>query len=306
MFTTVYQQPKDMNWGQSQEERLEIVRPDLNFGSMTADEVLVSSALLNINLNDTKNLCHKLKCCYSKFRVVPECVAKQNSNYYSPEKLGYIWEVKNSKLIKKIKLKEIEEEWVIPNIENVKHFILPLKDKLIEIVTSDLGSIRKTDKTQIKDLSYRKSEKAKKLSWIDYEVPFSNGFHKLLSNFEFNSTPLEQLTYNKSGLEICLDDRQGQRHRITFDKCLNIDVTEYELASLIIPSEYCGRNAVGYFLDQIRNSKLIEKLKKQTNGPKMLEQLNHAKHFILTLRDSIIQVVAEDISIERAPDDGEF
>ena len=103
MFTTVYQQPKDMNWGQSQEERLEIVRPDLNFGSMTADEVLVSSALLNINLNDTKNLCHKLKCCYSKFRVVPECVAKQNSNYYSPEKLGYIWEVKNSKLIKKIK-----------------------------------------------------------------------------------------------------------------------------------------------------------------------------------------------------------
>lgn len=39
MFTTVYQQPKDINWVQSQEEKLEIVRPDLNFGSMTSEEV---------------------------------------------------------------------------------------------------------------------------------------------------------------------------------------------------------------------------------------------------------------------------
>ena len=299
MFTTVCQQANDINWGKNQEEKLEIVRPDLNFGSMAADEILISSALLNMNLNDMKNLRYNLKCCYSKFRIVPACISKQNSNYYSPEKLGYIWEVKNSELIKKIKSKEIEEEWAIPSIENAKHFVLPLKDKLIEIVTNDLGSIRKTDETKIKDLSYHKSEKTKKLSWVDYEVPFSNGFHKLLSNFEFNSTPFEQLTYNKSGLEICLDDRQGQRYRIIFDKCLNVDVTEYELASLIIPSEYCGRNKAGYFLDQIPNSKLIEKLKNRTNDPKILEQLNHAKHFILTLRDSIIQVIAEDISLEQ-------
>ena len=87
MFTIAYQQPNDINLGKSQEEKLEIVRPDLNFGSMTADEILISSALLNMNLNDTKNLRYKLKCCYSKVRIVTACIAKQNSNYYSPEKL---------------------------------------------------------------------------------------------------------------------------------------------------------------------------------------------------------------------------
>ena len=60
-----------------------------------------------------------------------------------------------------------------------------------------------------------------------------------------------------------------------------------------------ARNTIGYFLDQISKSEMIENLKRKISNPAILKQLDHSKHFILHLRDNTIQVIAEDISVER-------
>ena len=90
MFTTVYQQPKDINWVQSQEEKLEIVRPDLNFGSMTSEEVFFYENGFNIDCTDTKGIGHSILFSNIKFKITPSSIAKRNSDYYNYKTIGHI------------------------------------------------------------------------------------------------------------------------------------------------------------------------------------------------------------------------
>lgn len=310
MFTINHQPSYEINLNQTQEEKLEIVRPDLNFRDITSEEIHFSNNGFSITFNGANGANKTLHFGYLNFKITPFNVAKDNTNYYSPERLGHIWEVKNSKLIKNIFLvSQNEEEYSDLNEllnsagRGIKHYVLPLADTLIEIITWDINDIeinevKKTERLLPKNLLY--SPKAPiDIKWKDYVVRSSNGFHKLLSDFQFNSTPLETLTYNSSGLEIYLDDPQDRRHKITFKNCLKIDITTEDCHSPFIPEKYFSRNTIGYFLDQIPNSEMIENLKRKTSNPAIIKQLNHSKHFFLPLRDNIIQVIAEDVSVER-------
>lgn len=311
MFTTNYEQPRDINLDQTQEEKLEIVRPDIFLGDKTSEEIYFSDNGFDVTFNSINGIRKNIDCGYINFKLIPADIAKCTTNYYSPERLGHIWEVKNSKLIKNI-FKVSKEEWKYSDLNelldwagrDIKHYVLPLADTLIEIITWDINDIEINEikdpkKLLPKNLLY--SPKAPiDIKWKDYVVRSSNGFHKLLSDFQFNSTPLETLTYNSSGLEIYLDDPQERRHKITFKNCLKIDITTADGHSPFIPQKYIDRNTVGYFLDQIPKSEMIENLKGQISSPAILKQLDHSKHFILHLRDNTIQVIAEDISVEQA------
>lgn len=326
MFTTVYQQPKDMNWGQSQEERLEIVRPDLNFGSMTSEEVFFYENGFNIDCTDTKGIGHSILFSNIKFKITPSSIAKRNSDYYNYKTIGHIWEVKNSKLIKN--MMQIAEKCENPGDDMhrlmegfnkmgekhpaAKHYILPLKDHLIEIIASDID-FKEIKRPPFEDLSYKPKDK-KQIDWKDHSnwprddfknfSPYkTEGLKSKVSNFKFNSAPIENFAYNKSGLEIFIDDKNEQRYKFSFNKCLKVDIMDTDVACLMANEYY---QAAGYTLIQIKNSKLIEDLKKKATDPDLFKQLECSKHFVLPLRDNLIEIIAEDISIERAPDDGEF
>lgn len=193
-----------------------------------------------------------------------------------------------------------------------KHYILSLKDHLIEIIASDID-FKEIKRPPFEDLSYKPKDK-KQIDWKDHSnwprddfknfSPYkTEGLKSKVSNFKFNSAPVENFAYNKSGLEIFIDDKNEQRYKFSFNKCLKVDIMDTDVACLMANEYY---QAAGYTLIQIKNSKLIEDLKKKATDPDLFKQRERSKHFVLPLRDNLIEIIAEDISIEKAPDDGEF
>lgn len=326
MFTANYPQQYEINLDQNQEEKLQIFRPDLNFGSTSSEEVFFYENEFNIDCTDTKGIGHSILFSNIKFRIIPSSIAKKNSNYYNSKTIGHIWEVKNSKLIKN--MMQIAAQCERPDGDMhrlmegfnkigekhpaAKHYILPLKDHLIEIIASDID-LKEIKRPPFEELSYKPKDK-NEIDWKDHHnwprdkfksfSPYSEeGLKSKVSDFKFNSSPIENLAYNKSGLEIYIDDKNEQRYKFSFNKCLKVDIMDTDVAYLMTNEYY---QAAGYTLIQIKNSKIIEDLKKQITDPDLLKQLERSKHFVLPLRDNLIEIVAEDISIEKAPIDGDL
>lgn len=323
MFTTVCHQSQDVNLEQNQKEELEIVRPDLTFGSSASEEVFFYDNGFDIACTDTKGMGYSIYFSNIKFKITPADFAKNNTYYYNSKTIGHIWEVKNSNLIKK--MTQIAEKCERPGGDMhrlmegfnkmgekhlaAKHYILPLKDSLIEIIASDMD-FTQIERYPFENLSYNPKNK-KEIKWKEYYSwphdtfksfsPYaSKGLKSRVSDFKFHSSPLENFAYNKSGLEIYIDDINEKRHKMSFSKCLKIDIMDADVACFMANEYY---HVAGYTLIEIKDSKLIEDLKKQTTDINLIKQLERSKHFVLPLRDNLIEIVAEDIALEKATDE---
>lgn len=287
-----------------------------DFGAMLAEEVFFKYNMLNIVFSDLKGVGHSFYCDNIKIRITPACFAVYNTDYYNPGTIGRIWEVKNSRVI--AELNKAVEEYTEPGDQmrdlmqgldkggerhpGVKHYILPLQNYLIEIIAAE-GDLKEVERTPFEDLSYRPKEK-REIRWKERNFVPRSGWRYLTeavkakaSDFKLHSTPLENFAYNRSGLEIYVDDRSEQRYKISFDKCLKVDIMDTDVAS-VMTNYY---QVAGYTLIEVENSKLIDELKSQTTEPSMLAQLERSKHYVLPMRDNLVEVVAEDIAIEKAP-----
>lgn len=321
MISMSYQHDKDLSKTMSErEETLEKVS-DTDFGIMSAEEVFFQGNTFGIIFDDLRGVSHNFSCNNIKLRITPACLAARNTNYYNPKTIGHIWEVKNSRLV--AKLLKVAEECTYPGDQmrdlmegldkggqkhpGVRHYILPLKDHLIEIIASDVG-LNELERPPYKDLSYKPKD-PRDLHWRERYVVIPEdlrgmspskieGLATKVSDFRFNSTPLERFRYNNSGLEVYADDRSGETYKISFNKCLKVDVMDADVASVMVNEYY---RAGGYTLIEVEGSKLIEELKKDTADPSLIAQLERSKHFVLPMRDNLVEVVAEDISIEKVP-----
>ena len=131
---------------------------------------------------------------YLKFKVVPKQHAKDYSCYYTPEKIGHILEIKNSKFINDIKSK-VKDKITIGYLENAKHFIIPLQNTLIELVATNIN-VETTEspiskpplRHEIKNMTFDK----------DVEILWHSMDHLKKSRFETCTTPLEEFVYDSN------------------------------------------------------------------------------------------------------------
>ena len=120
-----------------------------------------------------------------------------------------------------------------------------------------------------------------------------------MPELEFETTPLEEIHYDGDNLVMYIDDEYEIRHKITFKNCVTLRLLAYDCAKTVT-DYYKKKPKPGFFIMQIKNSNLIKSLKANVTNVYESEKLVNAKHFVFPLLSDLIEVVAEDISIEQA------
>lgn len=120
-----------------------------------------------------------------------------------------------------------------------------------------------------------------------------------MPELEFETTPLEEIHYDGDNLVMYIDDEHEVRHKITFKNCVTLRLLAYDCAKTVT-DYYKKKSKPGFFIMQIKNSNLIKSLKANVTNVYESEKLVNAKHFVFPLLSDLIEIVAEDISIERA------
>jgi len=118
-------------------------------------------------------------------------------------------------------------------------------------------------------------------------------------DFEIHTTPLEKISMNANSVEIFLDDVKEIRYKISARpyqavKIITIDCT----SSVDYYNDYCYRD--GRFrrhILEIESSSFINDLKEKTSDSVFLEK---SRHFVLPLQENIVELVAYDITVEKA------
>ncbi|MBQ2672256.1 MAG: hypothetical protein IJG00_05580 [Clostridia bacterium] len=309
MFTINHQPSYEINLNQIQEGKLEIVNTNFEIGHEFSEEIVFRDRCFNIFFFDKNGNHKKLECYPTKVKTIPAKYIKDYAIYYRPDKMGHIWEVKNSKFIHDMKQRLDDDEAMVDNLNNSKHYILPFKDNLIEIVAVNTKiKTLDTSKTLSDLLLYRsiKSPREQKIiNWSLFkgsEVIFEDhhiqdAIEVKISDFKTCTTPLEEFIFNSNDLIIYLDDKDEIRHKITFKNCKKIEFTNVDCARCL--TNYYGSETYRHILED-EKSAIIQKLKEYVKKPSELEKLQHVKHFALPLQDNLIEIIAEDISIEQA------
>lgn len=224
---------------------------------------------------------------YLKFKVVPKQYAKDYSCYYTPDKIGRILEIKNSKFINDIKSK-VKDKITIGYLENAKHFIIPLQNTLIELVATNINV--ETTKSPISKPPLR--HEIKNMTFDkDVEILWHSMDHLKKSRFETCTTPLEEFVYdsNNNIAKLYIDDdtfENEQRHELTFNKLKKIEFITTDL----------GRYLTNYYSPKF----LGHILKKENSKDTELKELENTSDFILPLQDNFIKVLAEDIYLKKS------
>lgn len=132
MFTTNYHQQYEINLGQNQEEKIEIIMPKFKTENYTFKGLEYGSDIdSTVSISDPSGKTFTSGLPYDIFlKITPYRFA--NPIYYSKENYGHVLEVKNSNIIKGIDAPPDMTE----NLKNARHIVLPLKNAVIEMITS--------------------------------------------------------------------------------------------------------------------------------------------------------------------------
>ena len=133
MFTTNYHQQYEINLGQNQEEKIEIIMPKIKTENYTFKGLEYKDSIgSTVSISDPNEKTQKfILGSEILFKITPSRFA--NPIYYSKENYGHVLEVKNSNIIKGIDARPDMTE----NLKNARHIVLPLKNAVIEMITSD-------------------------------------------------------------------------------------------------------------------------------------------------------------------------
>lgn len=307
MFTISYQQP---SYIQDEKQKIEIVNTGFEIGYEVPEEIVFKDRCFNIFFFDKEGNRKKLECCPTKVKTIPAKYIKDYAVYYRPDKVGHIWEIKNSKFIHDMKQRLDDDEAMVDNLNNSKHYILPFKDNLIEIVAVNTKIETLDTSKALGDSSLYRSIKSpreqKIINWSLFKGPevvfeghhIQDAIEVKTSDFETCTTPLEEFKFSGDDLVIYLDDKNYVRHKITFRNCKKIEFTNVDCARCLT-NYYYGFETYRHILED-EKSAIIQMLKKYTENPLELEKLKYTKHFALPLQDNLIEIVAEDISVEKA------
>lgn len=305
MFTTNYHQQYEINLNQNQEEKLEIVKPNLEIGYDIPEEIVFKDGFY-IFFSDKNGIQNKLVSGLIKLKTTPANYAKEHTDYYSPEKVGHIWEVKNSKLIKDM-IQKVRDYQMVDVLKKSKHYVLPLKDSLIEIVSLGIRVCPTGDFQSPADLMRGKIRaiNEQELNWRQFNGPKETYNNRLIrdaidiktSNFETCTTPLEEFIFNRDGITMYLDDKDEIRHKLVFRNCKKIELTTIDCANYLT-NYYYGWDTYCHILKD-DHSGIIRWLKDHTKDAFELEALKYASHFALPLQDNLIEIIAEDVSLYR-------
>lgn len=311
MFTTSYKQP---SYIQSEEQKIEIIDTGFEIGYNAPEEIVFRDRCFNIFFFDKNGNRKKLEFYPTKVKTIPAKYIKDYAVYYRPDKVGHIWEIKNSKFIHDMK-QRLDDEAMIDNLNNSKHYILPFKDNLVEVVAVNT-KIKTLDTSKaLSDSPLYHSSKSPKeqkiINWSLFKGPevvfeghhIQDAIEVKTSDFETCTIPLEEFIFKGNDLIIYLDDKDEIRQKITFKNCKKIEFTNADCACCLT-NYYYGFETYRHILED-EKSAIIQKLKEYVKNPSEFEKLQHVKHFALPLQDNLIEVVAGNISIEKAPDDGE-
>lgn len=126
-----------------------------------------------------------------------------------------------------------------------------------------------------------------------------------MPELEFETTPLEEIHYDGDNLVMYIDDEHEVRHKITFKNCVTLRLLAYDCAKTVT-NYYKKKLKPGFFIMEIKNSNLIKSLKANATNTLELKKLDNVRHFAFPLLSDLIEIVAEDISIEKAPVDGDL
>ena len=132
MFTTNYHQQYEINLGQNQEEKIEIIMPKIKTENYTFKGLEYKDSIgSTVSISDPNEKTQKfILGSEILFKITPSRFA--NPIYYSKENYGHVLEVKNSNIIKGIDAPPDMTE----NLKNARHIVLPLKNAVIEMITS--------------------------------------------------------------------------------------------------------------------------------------------------------------------------
>ena len=132
MFTTNYHQQYEINLGQNQEEKIEIIMPKIKTENYTFKGLEYKDSIgSTVSISDPNEKTQKfILGSEILFKITPSRFA--NPIYYSKENYGHVLEVKNSNIIKGIDARPDMTE----NLKNARHIVLPLKNAVIEMITS--------------------------------------------------------------------------------------------------------------------------------------------------------------------------
>lgn len=291
MFTTIYDY-KQQDVATLNEQLKDIVEISSDFKGVISKKLesivfsrgkfyLVASSENNNGYNRLSSIG------YLKFKVVPKQYVKDYSCYYTPDKIGHILEIKNSKFISDLKSK-VKDKITIGYLENAKHFIIPLQNTLIELVATNINV--ESTKSPIPKPSLRHELKNmtfdRKIEVLWHPI---EEFKK--SRFETCTTPLEEFVYdsNNNIAKLYIDDdtfENEQRHELTFNKAKKIEFITTDL----------GRYLTIYYSPKF----LGHILKKENSKDTELKELGNTSEFVLPLQDNFIKVLAEDISLKKS------
>lgn len=125
-------------------------------------------------------------------------------------------------------------------------------------------------------------------------------------NVTIHEVPLEYIKYSDDKIEIFVDSwkpvkpRSDKmvRYKITFKGCAQINFLDIDYA-YYTKRDYMDKHdgMIGYeHILKIENSKIIKELKKNVSNPHELDKL---QHFAMHIQDDFVDIIAEDISVER-------
>lgn len=304
MFTTIYQQPKDIHLDQT--ERVKIIKPDFEIGYDIPENIFFYDHGFDIFVHDKNGESNVLLFNLIDFKTTPAKYAKKHTDYYTPEKIGHILEIENSKLISDMKQK-VNDDQMVDVLNKAKHYVLPLKENLIEIVALDINVEKGEDPKLFSKYSLdTHSHGIKKINWSLFKGPevvfkdhhIRDAIEVNTSDFETCTTPLEEFKFSGDNLIMYLDDKNYVRHKITFRNCKKIGLTTVDCANHLT-NYYYGFETYRHILND-EKSDVIKQLKKYATDSSEFEKLQNVKHFALPLQDNLIEIIAEDISVEKA------
>ena len=133
-------------------------------------------------------------------------------------------------------------------------------------------------------------------------MKIKNDIGIISEGFEIHAIPLEKIEIEAHEISIFLDDVNGERYKITACPYQAFKVVTIDCCSA--PDyykihEYCYRNGVYHrHILEVENSGWIKELRESLTD-KRATFLDDAKHYVFPLQESVIELVAGKIAVER-------
>ena len=121
-------------------------------------------------------------------------------------------------------------------------------------------------------------------------------------SFIINNVPLDEIIVEKNTVTIDFDDVNEQRYKIKFTKYQSVKITTADCfdKDILLTSETLESGRYQRYILEIEKSEWIEQLKKRLKeNDENANFMEQSRHFIIDLRDKIIEIVANDFELSQ-------